>query len=121
MLGRDAVGLEHGPANDERRIVVPGGRARQGLVHRRVPRTRLAVADDHGPGELAPRGGESVREVLGPLGQAEPELRRVEIAVVRYREREVTFPSGGGVRIKRVDVGPCLGAVPAAGGEWGHP
>jgi hypothetical protein len=25
------------------------------------------------------------------------------------------------VRIKRVDVGPCLGAVPAAGGEWGHP
>jgi hypothetical protein len=25
------------------------------------------------------------------------------------------------VRVKRVDVGPCLGAVPAAGGEWGHP
>lgn len=77
------------------------------------------MADDHGPGKLAPLGSESVRQVLGPLGQAEPELRRVEIAVVRYREREVTFPSG--VRVKRVDVGPCLGAVPAAGGEWGHP
>lgn len=79
------------------------------------------MAHNHGAGELAPRGGEPVGHVLGLLGQAEPELRRLQVAVVGDGEREVRGGSVRGVFLKRGDVGPGLGAVAAAGGERGHP